>query len=375
MRQIILLSVALVTAAVSCKNNSSAPPAAPPPTKVVVEAVRSGNAVYHDEYPATVTPLNQVDLRPQVSGFVTGIHFRDGDRVKKGQLLYSIDAQLYNANYEQAVANLKVQEANLAKAQKDADRYRDLAKNDAVARQLVDNAEAALEVAKKQTEAAKANISGVQTSVRYTKVFAPFSGLIGISQVKPGTAVVAGQTLLNTISTDDELAVDFNIEQKEIYQMSKLINQKGKDSVFTLAFGNDTYPHPGKLAFLDRAVDPQTGTIKARLIFPNKDNLLRAGMNGTVRVKNSSGQQSLLIPYKAVTEQLGEYFVYVPGDSNKVTQTKVQLGRQIGTEVIVRDGLKAGDSVVTQGVQNLREGAVIQSVAANQQQPAEQKKN
>jgi len=375
MRQIIFLNVVLIVITASCKNNSTPPPAAPPPVKVVVEAVRTGDAVYHEEYPATVTPLNEVGLRPQVSGFVTGIHFKDGDRVKKGQLLYSIDAQLYNANYEQAVANLKVQEANLAKAQKDADRYHELAKNDAVAKQLVDNAEAALEVAKKQTEAARANISGVQTSVRYTKVYAPFSGLIGISQVKPGTAVVAGQTLLNTISSDDELAVDFNIDQKEIYEMTKLINQKGKDSVFTLSFSNDSYPHPGKLAFLDRAVDPQTGTIKARLIFPNKEGLLRAGMNGTVRVKNNSGQKSLLIPYKAVTEQLGEYFVYVPGDSNKVTQTRVQLGRQIGTDVIVRDGLKAGDSVVTQGVQNLREGAVIQSVAANQLQPAGQKKN
>ena len=375
MRQIIFLNVVLIVITASCKNNSTPPPAAPPPVKVVVEAVRTGDAVYHEEYPATVTPLNEVGLRPQVSGFVTGIHFKDGDRVKKGQLLYSIDAQLYNANYEQAVANLKVQEANLTKAQKDADRYHELAKNDAVAKQLVDNAEAALEVAKKQTEAARANISGVQTSVRYTKVYAPFSGLIGISQVKPGTAVVAGQTLLNTISSDDELAVDFNIDQKEIYEMTKLINQKGKDSVFTLSFGNDNYPHPGKLAFLDRAVDPQTGTIKARLIFPNKEGLLRAGMNGTVRVKNNSGQKSLLIPYKAVTEQLGEYFVYVPGDSNKVTQTRVQLDRQIGIDVIVRDGLKAGDSVVTQGVQNLREGAVIQSVAANQVQPAGQKKN
>ena len=376
MRQTILLGVAMVTFATSCTNNSTPPPAAPPPAKVVVEAVKTGDAVYHEEYPATVTPLNQVDLRPQVSGFVTGIHFRDGDRVKKGQLLYSIDAQLYNANYEQAVASLKVQEANLVKAQKDADRYHELAKNDAVAKQLVDNADAALEVARKQTEAAKANISGVQTSVRYTKVYAPFTGVIGISQVKPGTAVVAGQTLLNTISTDDELAVDFNIDQKEIYEMSKLINQKGKDSVFTLAFGGDAYPQPGKLAFLDRAVDPQTGTIKARLIFPNKDRVLRAGMNGTVRVKNdNSGKKSLLIPYKAVTEQLGEYFVYVPGDSSKVTQTRVQIGRQIGTDVIVRDGLKAGDSVVTQGVQNLREGAVIQSVAANQMQPAGPKKN
>jgi membrane fusion protein, multidrug efflux system len=363
MRQIILSGIAIFFFA--C-NNTQAPPVAPPPPKVVVEAVKSGDAVYYDEYPATVTALNQVELRPQVSGFITGIHFKDGDRVRKGQLLYSIDAQLYNANYQQSVANLSVQEANLAKAQKDAERYRELAKNDAVAKQLVDNAEAALEVAKKQVDAAKANISGVQTSVRYTKVYAPFNGLIGISQVKPGTAVTAGQTLLNTVSSDDQLAVDFNIDQGEIYAFTKHINQSGKDSIFTLAFGGEVYPYPGKLAFLDRAVDPQTGTIKARLIFPNKDQLLRAGMNGTVRVKTSSPTESLLIPHKAVTEQLGGYFVYKKGDSSKVTQTKVLLGRQVGTNVIIREGLNEGDSIVTQGVQSLREGVVVQSVPPGQ---------
>lgn len=359
-QSIFFLSGILFLAA--CKNNNSTAPAAPPPAKVVVEAVKSGSGTYYDEYPATVTALNQVELRPQVSGFITGIHFKDGDRVKKGQLLYSIDAQLYNANYEQALANLSVQEANLAKAEKDAERYRALAKQDAVATQLVDNAEAALQVARKQRDAAKANISGVQTSVRYTKVYAPFNGLIGISQVKTGTAVTAGQTLLNTVSSDENLAVDFNVDQREIFRFSKMMNSSTADSTFTLAFGNDIYPATGTLAFLDRAVDPQTATIKARLIFPNKERLLRSGMNSTVRVKSNSAASSLLIPHKAVTEQLGEFFVYVPGDSNKVSQTRVELGRQIGQQVIVESGLKEGDSVVTEGIQNLREGSVIQSV-------------
>lgn len=363
MRHSIFLLVAVFFAA-ACNNSSNQAPPAPPPVRVVVEPVKVTQAVYYDEYPATVTPLNQVELRPQVSGFITGIHFKDGARVKKGQLLYSIDAQLYNANYEQAVANLSVQEANLARAQKDAERYRELAKQDAVARQLVDNAEAALQVAIKQRDAAKANISGVQTSVRYTKVYAPFDGLIGISQVKSGTAVTAGQTILNTISSDNELAVDFNIDQREIYRFTQMLNRSQADSTFTLAFGGENYPYPGKLAFLDRAVDPQTGSIKARLIFPNKDNLLRAGMNGTVRVKSSSAKNARLIPFKAVVEQLGEYFVYVPGDSSKVSQTRVVLGRQVGADVIINEGLKEGDSVVTEGIQNLREGAVIQSVPA-----------
>jgi membrane fusion protein (multidrug efflux system) len=354
----------------ACGNTKDqAPPAAPPPAKVTVQPVLKTDAVYYDEYPATINALNQVELRPQVSGFISGVYFKDGARVRKGQLLYSIDQQLYAANYQQAVAGLSVQEANLNKAQKDANRFHELDKNDAVAKQLVDNADAALEVAKKQADAARANIQAVQTNVKYTKVFAPFDGLIGISAVKPGAAVTAGQTLLNTVSSDKELAVDFNVDQKEIYRFTKLMSDAPKkaDSTFSLAFGTDVYPYPGKIALLDRAVNAQTGTIKARLIFPNNKNLLIAGMNGTVRVKNNSATQSLLIPYKAVTEQLGEFFVYVPNDSNKVSQRKIVPGKQIGANVIVKDGLKDGESVVVEGVQNLREGAAINTASS---QPA-----
>lgn len=354
------LSVAVLLFAAACGNKQQAP-VAPPPPKVAVEEVKVTDAVYNDEYPAIISALNQVELRPQVSGFITGVYFADGARVSKGQLLYSVDAQLYSANYQQAVANAQVVEANLVKAQKDANRYHELDKADAVAKQLVDNADAALEVAKKQAAAAKANISAVSTSVRYTKVYAPFSGIIGISLVKTGTAVTAGQTVLNTVSTDGELAVDFNIEQKDIYRFNNLLNQKSSanDSTFTLAFGKDVYPYPGKIVLIDRAVNPQTGTIKARLVFPNKNNLLKAGMNGTVRIKNNSSTKSIVIPYKAVVEQLGEFFVYVPGDSSKVSQRKVTLGKALGANIIIADGLKEGDKVVTQGVQNLREGVKV----------------
>lgn len=374
MRNIFYTGAIVLILASSCGNDKQqAGPMAPQAVKVTVEAVKSGAAVYYEEYPATLAPLNQVDLRPQVSGFVTGIHFTDGARVKKGQLLYSIDAQLYNANYNQAVANLSAQEANLNKAQKDADRYRELEKNDAVAKQLVDNAEAALEVAKRQVEAAKASISASQTSVRYTKIYAPFDGLIGISQVKIGAPVTAGQTLLNSVSTDNDVAVDINIGQKQIYHFGNLINQKGKDSSFLLSFSGEVYPYPGKLALLDRAVDPQTGTIKARLVFPNPKQILRAGMNATVRIKNDAPGNSIIIPHKAVVEQLGEYFVYVPGDSNKVSQRKVVLGTALGTDIIVKEGLEQGDSVVTQGIQNLREGSVIESVPPAQPADATKK--
>ncbi len=147
---------------------------APPAVPVTVQQVTAGDAVYYDEYPASVTALNQVELRPQVSGYITGIYFKDGARIEKGQKLYSIDQQQYQANYQQAVANLEVQKTNLVKAQKDADRYHELEKQDAIAKQQVDYADAALEAAKRQVEAAQANVHGVQTSVRYSTIYAPY---------------------------------------------------------------------------------------------------------------------------------------------------------------------------------------------------------
>lgn len=337
----------------------------PPAVAVTVEEVKTAHAIYYDEYPGTVVALNQTELRAQVTGYVTGIYFKDGDKVKKGQRLYSIDQQLYNANYQQALANQAVQETNLLKAQKDADRYHELDKKDAIAKQQVDYADAALEAAKKQLDAAKASVNAVRANVNFSTIVAPFNGTIGISQVRTGTSVVAGQTILNTVSTDNPIAVDFTVDQKEVYRFSQLLgqNKKAGDSTFSIAFANDVYPFHGSIALIDRAVDPQTGTIKTRLSFPNDKNVLRAGMSTTVRVLNNSGQQSVTIPYKSVTEQLGEFFVYVVGDSSKVTQRKVSVGKQVGTNVIIKDGLKEGEKIVVQGVQNLREGAVITTQA------------
>ncbi|OJY81870.1 MAG: efflux transporter periplasmic adaptor subunit [Sphingobacteriales bacterium 44-15] len=337
----------------------------PPAMPVTTDTAKTTNAVYYDEYPGTTVALNQVDIRAQVTGYVTGIYFKDGDKVKKGQKLYTIDQQLYNANYQQAVANQMVQETNLIKAQKDADRYHELDKKDAIAKQQVDYADAALEAAKKQLDAAKANVDAVKANVRFATIYAPFDGTIGISQVRNGTSVVAGQTVLNTISTDNPMAVDFTVDQREVYRFAGLQQQgkKAADSTFSIAFGTEIYPKSGHISFIDRAVDPQTGTIKTRLVFPNDQHLLKAGMSTTVRVLNTASEKAVIIPYKAITEQLGEFFVYVVGDSSKVSQQKVVPGKQIGTDVIINSGLKAGQVIAVQGVQNLREGSVITTAA------------
>jgi RND family efflux transporter MFP subunit len=336
---------------------------APPPVPVVIYTVQKGSATYYDEYPATVVALNEVQLRAQVSGYITGVFFQDGQHVSSGQKLYSIDQQQYQASYNQALANLNVAKANLGKVQQDADRYAELQKNDAIARQTVEHAQADLEASKMQLEAAKANVASVQTNVRYSTIYAPFEGTIGISQVKMGTAVSPGQTILNTVSSDNPIAVDVAVDQKQISRFV-MLQQKtsgAKDSVFSLLLPDQSiYPSPGHISLIDRAVDPQTGTIKARIVFVNKEKLLKSGMSCNIRIKNNSTEQSLLIPSKAVTEQMGEYFVYLVGDSNKVAQKKIQTGQVINDKIIVKSGLQENDKIVTEGVQKLRDGAFVQ---------------
>lgn len=360
---IIITATVLLSA---CSSQQAVPPsAAPPVVTVSIDTAEETAAIYHDEYPGTVVALDQTDIRAQVSGYITGVYFRDGDRVQKGQKLYSIDAQVYNANYQQAQANLQVQETNLLKAQKDADRYHELDKNDAIAKQQVDYADAALAAAKKQVEAARAALNSVRSTVNFATIYAPFSGTIGISQVKEGTAVVAGQTILNTISTSDPIAVDFEVNQQDLYRFTSLQQTAVSDTVFSLAFGTDIYPFPGKISLIDRAVNPQTGTIKTRLVFSNAKALLKPGMTTVVRVLNRQNKKAVLIPYKAVTEQLGEFFVYVVSDSGTVNQRKLKLSRQIGQNIMVAEGLSAGEKIAVEGVQNLREGAKI-AVAGKQ---------
>ena len=358
-----ILNFAVISAMLLIFSCSSKPKGqqGPPVVSVVTQKIEPASANYYDEYPTTITALNQVELRPQVNGYVTGLYFKEGERVKKGDKLYSIDQQQYEASYQQALANVAVQEANLVKAQKDVNRYHELDKRDAIAKQLVDNAEANFEAAKKQVDAANATVRSVQTNVRYATIFAPFDGTIGISQVKLGAAVSAGQTLLNTISSDNPIAADFVIDQKEIFRFNQLLKKGVKnDSTFSLSFNGEIFPQFGAINFIDRAVNAQTGTITVRVTFPNPENLLRPGMAGTLRVLNHSPKSSVIVPYKAITEQLGEFFVYkVKTDSNKVTQQRVALGKQINRNVIVKSGLVEGETIVTEGVQNLREGSMI----------------
>jgi membrane fusion protein, multidrug efflux system len=358
---------------VSCKQKQP-PPA--PPVSVNTFTVKAKKVFYYDKYPATIVALSQVDLRPQVQGYITGIMFIEGSHVSKGQALYEIDRQLFQENYDQAKANLDVAKGNLKQAQQDADRYTYLSSYDAVATQVLDHAAIALQNAKNMVTASEQALKMTATNLAYSVIRAPFDGTIGFSQVKLGNMVTVGQTVLNTISTDNPMGIDFLISEKQLGFFEDLMNQKMPtiDSLFTISLPNDsTYPYLGKISNIDRAVDPQTGTIRIRVVFPNTDYTLRPGVSCVIRIHNQETKPMVVVPGRAIVELMGEYFVYLvkdttahdPVDSTKnipvkvAIQKKVQLGKAIEPDVIIKQGIKPDDQIVVDGVQSLHTGSVI----------------
>ena len=341
--------------------------------------VKAQTVLYYDKYPSTTQALMQVNILPQVQGDVTGIFFTEGTHVKKGQKLYDIDSKIYKDNYDAAVANLKVSQGTLVQSQQDADRYEYLNKYNAVAKQLYDHAVITLVNSKSQVKASAQAVKSAKTNLSYATIYAPFDGTIGFSNVKLGDVVSVNTTILNTISTDNPMAVDFIINEKQLPKFEKMLrNKKPVDSLFTIALpDNSIYPYLGKISVIDRAVDSQTGAIRIRLVFPNPNGDLRVGMSCLVRVHNQDQAPQMVIPNKAVVEQMGEYFIYMAkdtmvnnpaakADSAKdkkkeliAVEKKVQVGQVIGGNIIIKSGINIGDRVVTDGVQTLHDGAPI----------------
>ncbi|WP_299253578.1 efflux RND transporter periplasmic adaptor subunit [uncultured Cytophaga sp.] len=352
-----LLFPILVTSCGGPKQNNM-----PPIAGVVIDTVKLQNPTYYDIYPGNVIALNTVDLNCEVSGFISAIYFQEGQLVRKGQKLYEIEQSKYQAAYASAEASLKMAQSKYGITRKDAERYKQLGDKGMTTQQKLEYSEADLESAESQVAVAKANLQKAQIDLQHATITAPFDGTIGISQVKQGAFVTAGQTKLNTVSSNNPIAIDFVINEKEIARFVELENKKQTktDSLFTLALPNKTtFPYPGKILFLDRAVDMQTGTLKVRLEFPNPNRSLKDGMSCNVRVENKYTEKVIVIPNKAMTEQMGEYFVYVV-DQDTARQHKVHPGKVVGKNIIILSGLKEGEHIVTEGIQKLRDGVPVQ---------------
>lgn len=380
-----ILALACVAACASC-GKKQAPPA--PPTPVNLITVKVQPVLYYDKYPATTQALSQVNLVPQVQGYVTGIFFEEGTNVRQGQKLYEIDGRVYQAAYDQAAANVRVAQGNETQAQQDADRYAYLNSHNAVAKQQYDHAVITLQNAKNDVQAAQQTLKTAQTNLSFSVITAPFSGTIGFSQVKIGNTVVPGQTILNTLSSNDPMAVDFLANEKQLPFFNKLLQGHGQamDSLFTIIMpDNSLYAEMGKISVIDRAVNAQTGSVRVRLTFPNPKQELRVGMSCVLRVHNQEATPQIVIPGRAVVEQMGEYFVFVAKDTLiqvpdslekkaskeqkdstshrgpdlHVFQKKVTLGQTLGANVIIKEGIQEGDRVVVDGVQLLHDGSRV----------------
>ncbi len=374
----ILLNTVFVGCLIMASCGKKQPPVSPE-VPVNLLSVKAKRVLYFDKYPATTNALSQVSLLPQVQGAVTGIFFTEGSHVKKGQKLYEIDRRIYQDSYNAAVANLQVTQGTLKQSQQDADRYTYLNKYNAVAKQLYDHAMVTLENSQAAVKSSAQAVKSAKTNLGYTEIYAPFDGTIGFSQVKLGNVVTPGSTVLNTISTDNPMAVDFIINEKQLPAFEKIQhNKKPVDSLFTILLpDNSIYPATGKISVIDRAVDPQTGSIKVRLVFPNPKGFLRVGMSCILRVHNQDAKPQLVLPNRAVVEQMGEYFVYMAKDTmvnnpkagadsakkRKLrmisVQKKVQVGQTIGPNIIIKSGIEQGDRIVVDGIQSLHNGSQI----------------
>ncbi len=358
-----LCAIAGLAASAACgKKDDDKKNAPPPPTAVSVVTARTTDAVYYDQYPATVVALKSVELRSQVTGFITSLNFREGDLVPAGKVLYEIDKRQFEGAYQQAVANLRSAQASAQNADVNKTRYQRLLQQDAVARQLAENAVTTASTAGSQVAAAQAAVNIARTNLAFATIKAPFAGRIGISQVRLGTQVSAGTTVLNTISTEDPIAVNFAVNETDIPRFLALQGHKGGVGDSTLRFvlpNGQPYNQPGKIQTIDRGVDAQTGTITVRVQFANPQRQLKDGLSGVLKVLNTKSGSRLVIPNKAIVEQMGENFVYVArGDSAK--QQKVQLGPRLRDDIVILSGLKDGEKIVTEGVQKLRDGGKIQ---------------
>lgn len=311
-------------------------------------------------YPATVVALNETEIRAEVNGYITGIFVSDGARVQKGQKLYEIDRIRYEADVEKAEANLRIAESNLLRIERDVERYRTLAEQDAIAKQTLDYAETDLSTQQAQVQANKAALLTAQTNLKRAVIIAPYAGVVGISQVREGALVSSGTTLINTISSIDPIAVEIQINEKEIDEFIALQNLGSSENIKVKLPNGLFYEQPGNLVTLDRAIDRNTGTLKARASFSNQTNRLIPGMNVNLVITTQSEEEQVTISQKSLIEQLGVYNVFVVNKDGQAEYREVATGPTLDDgRMVVLSGVEANEKVIVDGATRVNDGDLV----------------
>ena len=340
--------------------------AAPPPPAVpvvdVMAAVQKDVPVYREWIGVMDGDINAT-IRPQVTGYLVKQNYREGDTVKKGQVLFEIDPRTFQSAYDQAAAARSKQQAIATTAAANLARIRPLAEKNAVSQKDLDDAVGNDLSARAALDQASAALDAAKLNLEFTKITSPITGIAGIAKAQIGDLLSPNATTeLTTVSSVDPIKVYVNISEREYlrFQEESSASSKPRDVPLDLILvDGSVYSKPGKFSLMNRQVDPTTGTFKVGTLFPNPDGRLRPGQFAKIRATFAVQKDALLVPQRAVTEVQGRYLIAVVGDENKVDVRQVKPGERIGSDWIISEGLKAGEKIVVEGTQKVRPRAVV----------------
>lgn len=366
-----LLMVILFLAGCSRDDTATPAPKADGPPEVGVMTLKSQRITFDTELPGrTVSPLI-AEIRPQVNGIVQKQLFTEGSMVKAGQVLYQLDPAVYDAEYAAARASVRKAESTLANARTVAKRNRSLVRIDAISEQINEASQADAQQAAADLAVAKAQEQRAKINLDYTRIVSPIDGWIELSNVTPGALVTANQaTALTTVQQLDPVYVHVAQSSAELLQLKDDI-QAGRlqatsenDAIIRIRLENGRlYSHPGRLTFSGVTVNASTGSITLRAQVPNPERILMPGMYVRAVLENNTGDQSVLVPQQAVTRRPDASTVALVVDANdKVQERSVVVGRAIGDNWQVLDGLAAGERVLLTGSQRVRPGDLVRPV-------------
>ena len=351
------MSVAVIFSLAGCKEKTQAPQAAAQPVTVVT--VQISAPVMTTELNGRTSAYQVAEVRPQINGIIQKRTFTEGQQVKAGDQLYQIDPALYEAAYEEAVANYEL-------ARADARRYAALVKVNAVSKQQNDQAQAQLKTARAAVKTAKTNLD-------YTRVESPITGRVGRSEVTPGALATAYQTFMTTVLQLDPIYVDVHQTSTELLRLKqdiatgKVQAKDGAVEVTLLMEDGSSYAQKGVLTFTGEEVDENTGMVNLRAIFPNPKGDLLPGMFVRARLEEGARPNSVVLDQRCVMrDPKGNAYVYVVTPENTIEQRTVVANRVIGTNWLIESGLKTGEKVVLEGTGKVRQGTKV-TVQADEQ--------
>lgn len=335
-------------------------PAAPPPMPVTVAQPVTQQVSDWDDFVGSFEAVQNVEVRPRASGFLQAVHFTEGQYVRKGQLLFTVDPRPTQAQLAQAQAQLARAQATLTNARTELARSRTLAAQRAASTEEVEQRQAAVRAGEADVAAARAAIQAQQLNLGFTRVTAPISGRVSERRVDAGNSVTADQTVLTTIVSTNPLHFAFQGSEALLlkYQRQNAGSSNGTPVRIRLQ-DEATYSHAGTLDFLDPVVDASAGTVRARAIVQNPDGFLKPGMFGHLRLQASRPYNALLVPDAAVVTDAARRVVYVVDQAGTVAARPIELGPLVGNLRVVRSGLQRNDRVIIDGIQRARPGQKV----------------